>query len=190
MTGLEAHQQKHLGSIDNTGKRISVFTKVAGPAGAYSSYPVVSVSYFPIGERGTGRRGDPSPPSSVTVCGAEPLLLHYTFMLSYPNYTDNSNLPILNTTRKNKIAYSLFKRKGHRTPSIIHVQHVSIMLHTAGQIVTVTTQALLLNTRKVPMFQPRPWNSLCCGFPQSRKAGLHKSGEPQRPSNNILYDSA
>ena len=92
MTHLEAQQQKHLGSTDNNGKRISLFTKVAGPAGAYPSYPVVSVSYFPIGVRGTGHRGEPSPPSSVTVRGAEPLLLHYAFMLSYPNYTDNSQL--------------------------------------------------------------------------------------------------
>jgi len=119
MTGLEAHQQKHLGST-NTGKRISLFTKVAGPAGAYPSCPIVSISYFPIGVRGTGRRGDPSPPSSVTVRGAEPLL-HYTFMLPCPNYKDNSNLPVLNKTRKNQIAFSLFKQKGHRTPSIIHV---------------------------------------------------------------------
>jgi hypothetical protein len=104
MTGLEPHQQKLLGSTDNNGKRISLFSKVAGPDGAYPSYPVVSVSYFPNGVRGTGRRGDPSPPSSVTVRGAEPLLLHYAFMLSHPNYPGNSNLPVLNTTRKNKIS--------------------------------------------------------------------------------------
>jgi len=65
------------------------------------------------------------------------------------------------------------------------------MLHTAEeQIVAVTTQALLLNKMKVPMFQPRPWNSLCCCLPKSRKAGLHKSGAPQRQSNYILYNSA
>jgi hypothetical protein len=115
MTGLQAHQQKHLGSTDNNGKRISLFTKVVGPLLSNRLHKL-----FSTGVRGTGRRSDPSPPSSVTVRGTEPLLLHYAFMLSYPNHTDNSNLPLLITTRKIKIAFSLFKQKGHRTPSIIH----------------------------------------------------------------------
>jgi hypothetical protein len=91
----QSHQQKHLGSTDNNGKRISLFTKVVGPLLSNRLHKL-----FSTGVRETGRRSNPSPPSSVTVRGTEPLLLYYASMLSYPKHTHDSNLPVLNTTRK------------------------------------------------------------------------------------------
>jgi hypothetical protein len=92
------------------------------PNRAYPSYPVVSISYFPIGVRGMGRRGDLSPPSNVTRCVGLNLFSSIIPSCSRAPVTKTTlNLPVLNKTRKNLIAFGLFKQKGHRTPSIIHV---------------------------------------------------------------------